>query len=98
MSPEQAAAAAMVAEAKAQGWVLTGPDSLLTLFTKNLLDTHSAPTERLKERGDTPFPGSGVAQFVQQPEGCVHRAEIAECVCLGFVDVLHAIRRSGPSR
>ncbi|MFI6032564.1 IS256 family transposase, partial [Amycolatopsis magusensis] len=39
MSPEQAAAAAMVAEAKARGLALTGPDGLLKLFTKNVLET-----------------------------------------------------------
>ena len=39
LSPEQAAAAAMVAEAKARGLELTGPDGLLKLFTKNVLET-----------------------------------------------------------
>lgn len=39
MSPEQAAAAAMVAEAKARGLELTGPNGLLKLFTKNVLET-----------------------------------------------------------
>src|SRR5215471_17710637 len=39
LSPEQAAAAAMVAEAKAKGLALTGPDGLLKLFTKNVLET-----------------------------------------------------------
>jgi transposase-like protein len=39
LSPEQAAAAAMVAEAKAQGLALTGPNGLLKLFTKNVLET-----------------------------------------------------------
>src|SRR5437588_6942490 len=39
LSPEQAAAAVMVAEAKARGLALTGPDGLLTLFTKNVLET-----------------------------------------------------------
>jgi transposase-like protein len=38
LSPEQAAAA-MVAEAKARGLALTGPDGLLKLFTKNVLET-----------------------------------------------------------
>ncbi|KAA0981062.1 IS256 family transposase, partial [Pseudonocardia sp. EV170527-09] len=32
-SPEQAAAAAMVADARARGLELTGPDGLLKLFT-----------------------------------------------------------------
>src|SRR5438045_6349868 len=39
LSPEQAAAAAMVAEARARGLALTGPDGLLKLFTKNVLET-----------------------------------------------------------
>jgi transposase-like protein len=39
LSPEQAAAAAMVAAAKARGLALTGPDGLLKLFTKNVLET-----------------------------------------------------------
>lgn len=38
-SPEQAAAAAMVAEARQRGLELTGPDGLLKLFTKNVLET-----------------------------------------------------------
>jgi putative transposase len=37
--PEQAAAAAMVAEAKARGLELTGPNGSLKLFTKNVLET-----------------------------------------------------------
>src|SRR5437764_6827952 len=39
LSPEQAASAAMVAEAKARRLALTGPDGLLKLFTKNVLET-----------------------------------------------------------
>ncbi|MFG1604344.1 hypothetical protein ACGFIO_09810, partial [Actinoplanes sp. NPDC049265] len=39
LSPEQAAAAAMVAEARASGLELTGPGGLLKLFTKNVLET-----------------------------------------------------------
>src|SRR3954468_20618898 len=39
LSPEQAAAAAMVADAKARGLELTGPDGLLKLFSKNVLET-----------------------------------------------------------
>jgi putative transposase len=39
LSPEQAAAAAMVAEARQRGLALTGPDGLLKLFTKNVLET-----------------------------------------------------------
>jgi putative transposase len=39
LSPEQAAAAAMVAQAREQGLALTGPDGLLKLFTRNVLET-----------------------------------------------------------
>jgi hypothetical protein len=39
LSPEQAAAAAMVAEARQRGLEETGPDGLLKLFTKNVLET-----------------------------------------------------------
>src|SRR4030088_2346421 len=39
LSPEQAAAAAMVAEARQRGLELTGPHGLLKLFTKNVLET-----------------------------------------------------------
>jgi putative transposase len=39
LSPEQVAAAAMVAQAREQGLALTGPDGLLKLFTKNVLET-----------------------------------------------------------
>jgi putative transposase len=39
LSPEQAAAAEMVALAREKGWELTGPDGLLKLFTKNVLET-----------------------------------------------------------
>src|SRR4051812_4205158 len=38
LSPEQAAAVAMVAAAREQGLALTGPDGLLKLFTKNVLE------------------------------------------------------------
>jgi transposase-like protein len=39
LSPEQAAAVAMVAEARERGLALTGPDGLLKLFTKTVLET-----------------------------------------------------------
>ncbi|WP_051070064.1 IS256 family transposase [Actinopolyspora halophila] len=38
LSPEQAAAAAIVDQARQQGLELTGPDGLLKLFTKNVLE------------------------------------------------------------
>ncbi len=39
LSPEQAAVAAMMAEARERGLELTGPNGLLKLFTKNVLET-----------------------------------------------------------
>jgi putative transposase len=39
LSPEQAAVAAMIADAKARGLELTGPNGLLKLFTKSVLET-----------------------------------------------------------
>jgi len=58
LSPEQVAAAAMVAEAKARGLELTGPDGLLKLFTKNVLEAalNEEMTEHLgheKNRAET---------------------------------------------
>lgn len=47
LSAEQAAAAAMVAEARERGLDLTGPNGLLNLFTKNVLET--ALNEELTE-------------------------------------------------
>lgn len=59
LSPEQAAAAAMVAEAKARGLALTGPDGLLKLFTKNVLETamNEEMTEHLGHEKNRAEPG-----------------------------------------
>src|SRR5690242_16045418 len=59
LSPEQAAAAAMVAEAKARGLELTGPNGLLKLFTKNVLETalNEELTEHLGHPKYQPDPG-----------------------------------------
>ncbi|WP_425503606.1 IS256 family transposase [Saccharopolyspora gloriosae] len=39
LSPEQAAAAAMISQARREGLDLTGPDGVLKVFTKNVLET-----------------------------------------------------------
>ncbi|MFD0786630.1 IS256 family transposase, partial [Micromonospora azadirachtae] len=59
LSPEQAAAAAMVAEAKARGLELTGPNGLLKLFTKNVLETalNEEMTEHLGHEKNRVEPG-----------------------------------------
>jgi transposase-like protein len=49
-SPEQAAAAAMVASAREQGLALTSPDALSKLFTRNVLET-ALGEEMTKHRG-----------------------------------------------
>jgi hypothetical protein len=55
----QAAAAAMVAEAKARGLELTGPNGLLKLFTKNVLETalNEEMTEHLGHEKNQAEPG-----------------------------------------
>jgi transposase-like protein len=59
LSPEQAAAAAMVAEAKKRGLELTGPDGLLRLFTKTVLETalNEEMTEHLGHEKNQADPG-----------------------------------------
>jgi putative transposase len=59
LSPEQAAAAAMVAEARERGLALTGPDGLLKLFTKNVLETalNEEMTEHLGHEKNRAEPG-----------------------------------------
>jgi putative transposase len=59
LSPEQAAAAAMVAEAKKRGLELTGPDGLLKLFTKSVLETalNEEMTEHLGHEKNQAGPG-----------------------------------------
>jgi len=59
LSPEQAAAAAMVADAKARGLELTGPNGLLKLFTKTVLETalNEEMTEHLGHEKNQAEPG-----------------------------------------
>src|SRR5438045_981215 len=63
LSPEQAAAAAMVAEARQRGLELTGPDGLLKLFTKNVLETalNEEITEHLGYEKNQAGPGRQTA-------------------------------------
>jgi putative transposase len=58
-SAEQAAAAWMVAQAKERGLALTGPDGLLKLFTKNVLETalNEEMTEHLGHEKNRAEPG-----------------------------------------
>lgn len=57
-TPEQAAVAAMVAQAREQGLALTGPDGLLKLFTKNVLETalNEEMTEHVGHAKNQPDP------------------------------------------
>ena len=61
LSPEQAAAAAMVAEARQRGLELTGPNGLLKLFTKHVLETalNEELTEHLGHEKNRAEPGRG---------------------------------------
>jgi transposase-like protein len=65
LSPEQAAAAAMVAEARQRGLELTGPNGLLKLFTKNVLET--VLNEELTEH-------LGHPKHQAEPDGCPNSA------------------------
>src|SRR3954453_11844416 len=59
LSPEQMAASAMLAEAKARGLELTGPNGLLKLFTKNVLEAalNEEMTEHLGPEKNRPETG-----------------------------------------
>src|ERR671936_1907189 len=59
LSAEQAAAAAMVAEARERGLALTGPGGLLKLFTRNVLETalNEEMTEQLGHAKNRAEPG-----------------------------------------
>src|SRR3712207_4618311 len=61
LSAEQAAAAAMVAEARQRGLELTGPNGLLKLFTKHVLETalNEELTEHLGHEKNRAEPGRG---------------------------------------
>jgi putative transposase len=63
LSPEQAAAVAMVAEARQRGLALTGPDGLLKLFTKNVVETalNEEMTEHLGHEKNRAEPDRGSA-------------------------------------
>ncbi len=50
LTAEQAAAAAMVTDARARGLALTGPDGLLKLFTNSLFHRDSAGQRRVSIR------------------------------------------------
>ena len=67
LSPEQAAAAAMVAQAGTEGLSLMGPDGLLKLFTKNVLETalQEEMTEHLGHERNRVDTGPGVGEYSQ---------------------------------
>jgi transposase-like protein len=71
LSPEQTAAAAMVAEAWQRGLELTGPNGLLKLFTKNVLETalNEEMTEHLGHEKASSREGFGVDERAQWQPG-----------------------------
>lgn len=62
-SAERAAAAEMVARAREQGRELTGPDGLLKVFTKNVLESalNEEMTEHLGHEKTAPSPTGRMA-------------------------------------
>jgi putative transposase len=84
LSREQAAAAAMVAEARQRGLELTGPNGLLKLFTKNVLETALGEemTEHLgheKNRADAERESTNVRNGM--------RPKTVICDAVGEVDI-----------
>jgi putative transposase len=86
LSPEQAAAAAMVAEARRRGLELTGPDGLLKLFTKNVLETalNEEITEHLGYEKHQPGPGR---QSANMRNGARAKTVISDAVGEVRIDV-----------
>ena len=86
LSPEQAAAAAMVAEARQRGLELTGPDGLLKLFTKNVLETalNEELTEHLGYEKNRAEPGR---QSVNVRNGARPKTVISDAVGEVRIDV-----------
>src|SRR5215470_17838881 len=86
LSPEQAAAAAMVAEARQRGLELTGPDGLLKLFTKNVLETalNEEITEHLGHEKNRAEPGR---QSVNVRNGARSKTVISDAVGEVRIDV-----------
>ena len=86
LSPEQAAAAAMVAEARQRGLELTGPDGLLKLFTKNVLETalNEEITEHLGYEKHQAGPGR---QSVNVRNGARSKTVISDAVGEVRIDV-----------
>jgi transposase-like protein len=83
-SAEQAAAAAMVAQARERGLALTGPDGLLKLFTKNVLETalNEEMTEHLGHEKNRAEPGRESANI---RNGTRKKTVVSEAV--GEVDI-----------
>ena len=71
LSPEQAAAAAMVAEAKARGPEPAGPSGSLMLFTKNVLETalNQGMTEHLGHEKNQAVPGRAPSNVRNRSRG-----------------------------
>src|SRR3954453_13945913 len=86
LSPEQAAAAAMVAEAKARGLELTGPNGMLKLFTKNVLETalNEEMTEHLGHEKNQAEPGRESANVRNGSRG---KTVVSDAAGEGRVDV-----------
>ena len=92
MSPEQVAAAAMVVQAREQGLALTGPDGLLKLFTKSVLETalNEEMTEHLGYEKNSAGPDRESANV---RNGCRPKTVISDAV--GEVEIAVPRDREG---
>src|SRR5918912_286079 len=84
LSPEQAAAAAMVAEARQRGLELTGPNGLLKLFTKNVLET-ALGEEMTEHLGHEKNRAEAVRESTNVRNGT--RPKTVICDAVGEVDI-----------
>src|ERR1700722_15848891 len=92
LSPEQVAAAAMVAQAREQGLALTGPNGLLKLFTKSVLET--ALNEEMTEHLGYDKHGAGRdRESVNIRNGCRSKTVISDAV--GEVEIAVPRDREG---
>jgi hypothetical protein len=92
LSPEQAAAAVMVAQAREQGLALTGPDGLLKLYTKSLLET--ALNEEMTEHlGYEKYDAGSDRESANIRNGCRPKTVISDAV--GEVEIAVGRNRQG---
>jgi putative transposase len=93
LSSEQVAAAAMVAQAREQGLALTGPNGLLKLFTKTVLET-ALKEEMTEHLGYEKHDADPDRESANIGNGCRSKTVISDAV--GEVEI--AVPRIGRAR